>query len=288
MYACERFVSLKQVCDDFRISSDFAYTAFYEQLELKRRKDNQYPWPKAIGLDEHGFGRNFERRGGRAFVTMVVNQSRGKLMEVVFGKATDDLRARLAHIPGRENVEYASIDMYDGYRKYIRETFPNAKIVADKFHVLRLMSPSILKERRLIVGTNADRRARGLLLSSCQKMEWEDRWALRNYLKRYPRLHELWSWKERLHEFYRIRGYGRAAHAFEPMVAAMKASPEHEVRRLGKTLTYWREEVLNYFRTRMTNARLEGFNNVAAVVRRRAYGYRNPNNYRLRLLSAMS
>ena len=288
MWGCNHFGSLKDVCKTFEVSSDFVYQAFYEQLELKRRMDNQYPWPTAIGLDEHGFGRNLDRRGGRAFVTMVVNQSKGTLMEVVFGKATGDLRARLAHIPGRENVRYATIDMYDGYRSWIKESFPQAEIVADKFHVLRLLSPAILKERRKIVGTNADRRARGLLLRSTYNMDWEDRLTLSRYLQNYPRLHELWHWKEKLHSLYRIRGHKRAEVCLEQMTKAMALSREPEIKRLANTLLKWRQEVLNYFKTRLTNARLEGFNNKAALVRRRAYGYRNPNNYRLRLLSVCS
>ena len=49
----------------------------------------------------------------------------------------------------------------------------------------------------------------------------------------------------------------------------------------------WREEILNYFRTGLTNARTEGFNNRAKVVKRMGYGYKSFANYRiLRILSA--
>ncbi len=46
----------------------------------------------------------------------------------------------------------------------------------------------------------------------------------------------------------------------------------------------WREEILNYFKTGLTNARVEGYNNVAKSVKKRAYGYKSFKNYRLRLL----
>ncbi len=42
---------------------------------------------------------------------------------------------------------------------------------------------------------------------------------------------------------------------------------------------------LAYFNTRLTNTRTEGFNNVAKVVKKRAYGYKSFSNYRLRLLN---
>lgn len=288
MRACERYVSLKQVCEEFRISSDFAYTAFYEQLELKRRKDNQYPWPHAIGIDEHGFGRDLREGRRRAFVSMIVNHSRRKLMEVVFGRAYQDLTARLSHIEGRENVQWATIDMCDPYRRFIREFFPNAKIVADKFHVMRLMSPPILIERKRITGTNADRKARGLLLMNSQKLGYLGRNTIQNYLVRHPKLHELYQWKEALHRFYRTKGQRKAEHAFHLMTEAMAQSQLPEIKRIRNTLVKWKVEILNYFESRLTNARLEGFNCKASLVRRRAYGYRNANNYRLRLLSVCS
>ena len=43
---------------------------------------------------------------------------------------------------------------------------------------------------------------------------------------------------------------------------------------------------VNYFKNRITNARTEGFNNVAKLLQKRAFGYRNFGNYRLRLLYA--
>jgi transposase len=48
----------------------------------------------------------------------------------------------------------------------------------------------------------------------------------------------------------------------------------------------WRREILAYFGTGLTNARTEGFNNKAKLVKKRAYGYRSFRNYRLRLLNA--
>ena len=59
-----------------------------------------------------------------------------------------------------------------------------------------------------------------------------------------------------------------------------------ELKRLRKTLMSWREEILNFFKTRITNAKTEGFNNVAKSIIKRSYGFRNFSNYRLRVLNA--
>lgn len=46
----------------------------------------------------------------------------------------------------------------------------------------------------------------------------------------------------------------------------------------------WRKEILNYFRTNITNGKTEGYNRKAKLIQRKAYGYRNFENYRLRLI----
>jgi transposase len=70
------------------------------------------------------------------------------------------------------------------------------------------------------------------------------------------------------------------------MTDAMAASTLSEIKTLRKTFLKWRNEILAYFETGLTNARTEGYNNVAKLVQKRAYGYKNFRNYRLRLLSA--
>lgn len=71
---------------------------------------------------------------------MVVDHKNKRLMELVEGKSGAELRAALEHIPGRENVQWVTLDMSDSYRSFARSCFPNAQLVADKFHVLRLLT----------------------------------------------------------------------------------------------------------------------------------------------------
>ena len=59
-----------------------------------------------------------------------------------------------------------------------------------------------------------------------------------------------------------------------------------EIKTLRKTMLKLSEEILNYFKTKITNARTEGFNNLAKLYQKRAFGYKNFENYRLRLLNA--
>jgi transposase len=157
---------------DFRCSSDFLYRALYKELERECREKLNYEWPTELGIDEHAFRRSPET-GQTEFVTMIVDYSHKRLRELVHGKTSTDLVRELSEIPGRENVQRVVIDMCDPYRKFIREFFTSADIVADKFHVLRLLSPSILRRRKEITGTRADARAKKLLLMSAKKLDWK-------------------------------------------------------------------------------------------------------------------
>jgi transposase len=284
MIACERFVDLKQVRKTFQCSNAFLYEAYYEQLELKRRT-RLHPWPKTIGIDEHSFKRN-KQYGHTEFASMIVDYDHKKLFEVVEGKTGAVLSEKLAHIEGRERVENVCMDMCDPYKNFAREFFPNAKIVADKFHVLRLLTPTLLRKRKEIAGDRTTLRAKKLLLASAHKLDYGASLTIYRFLEKYPEMKEVYSWKERLHGFYRIKGFDRALTAFTHMTDAMALSQLPEIKTLRRTLMKWREEILNYFRTGLTNARVEGFNNKAKLIKRRAYGYRSFKNYRLRLLNA--
>src|SRR5690606_18733199 len=93
--ACEEFVDLKKVRERFRCSGGYVYSVLYRHLELELRK-RRPDWPERIGLDEHFFkrGKGFEKR---QFVTMVVDQSGGRLLEVADGRQGADEIGR-AHV----------------------------------------------------------------------------------------------------------------------------------------------------------------------------------------------
>ena len=63
----------------------------------------------------------------------------------------------------------------------------------------------------------------------------------------------------------------------------MALSKIKEIKTLRRTLMKWREEVLNYFENRITNARTEGFNNVAKLIQKRAYGVKSFEFYQIKI-----
>jgi transposase len=283
LWACENFSDLSRVRRAYGCSSGYVYRALYAQLELERRQ-RLYPWPSVIGLDEHFFRRG--RGGFRQFVSMVVDYKNRRLFELVEGRTVAEMEAALASIPGRENVRHVVLDMCDPYRSFAQRFFPNAVLVADKFHVLRLLSPAINRHRRLVEGDRRSAALRRLLLCSRYRLDYADRLALDQWLVSHPALRALYEAKEALHTLSRTRGHGRAKRALTVLTDRLAAASLPELQTLRRTLMRWRREILAYFATGLTNGRTEGFNNKAKVVKRRAYGYRSFQNYRLRLLNA--
>jgi len=269
----------------FGCSNWLVYKIFYEQLEVKQREFKNDPWPTTIGIDEHSFRRN-KLGSYREFATVLVDYNNKRIKEVVHGKSSANLKAQLSHIDGRMGVKNVVLDLCDPFKNYAREAFPNADIIADKFHVLRLLNPAINRRRKDITGDKRKNPVRKLLLRNGFKLEYFERKALWRWLDLHPNLKEVYFYKEALHQLYRTKGYNKAKRALERLINEMAYSGLKEIKTLRGTLRKWKTEILNYFKTRITNARTEGFNNVAKLYQKRAFGYKSFQNYRLRLLNA--
>jgi transposase len=281
-WACENFIDLKRVARTYNCSSGLIYKVYYEQLERKLRERLNNPWPSTLGIDEHSFRRGFRNR---EFATIFVDYPNKKIFEVGLGKTAAGLSEDFKHIPGRELVKNVVLDMSDPFKKFAKELFPQARLVADHFHVVRLLNPLINKARTEITGDKRSNPVRKLLLMNGKRLEYFERRALYEWLDHHPKLRELYHYKEALHGLYRCRGYNRAKRAFVGLLDRMATSALPEIKKLRRTLMKWKNEILNYFATGITNGRTEGFNNLAKLLQKRAFGFRSFKNYRLRLLS---
>ena len=211
LWACEHFIDLKSVRETYRCSSGLVHRVLYEQLELKRRT-RLYPWPTKVGIDEHLFKHDF-RLEQRRFVTMVVDHKNKRLMELVEGKSSAELTAALQDIPGRENVRWVTLDMSDSYRNFARSFFPKAQLVADKFHVLRLLTPAIHRALRALNLPKEALPMYRVLRKNPRSLTAKWRWQLSCWLADKPVLRELCAAREAIFSLYRVRGHRRASKA---------------------------------------------------------------------------
>lgn len=284
-WACDNFKNLKRVQKAHACSAGLIYKIFYEQLEIKHREKKNDPWGTTIGIDEHTWKKRRNKTRKTEYASLIVDHQRKRIAEIVNGKTVADLTEQLQHIPGRENVVDATIDMCDPFKKFIKDFFPNAKITADKFHVLRLANPMLIKARTEITGDQRSNPVRILLQRNRPELKYFEKSALDQWLNHYPKMKEIYWCKESLYQLYRTKGYEKASRALIKLTDRMALSKLDEIKKLRRTLMKWRQEILNYFKTKLTNARTEGYNRVAKGEQYSAFGVRNFINYRLRMLN---
>jgi transposase len=284
-WACENFKDLKKVRKHTTCGSKTIYQRYYKQLSLKQRQREFTPWPESIGIDEHAFTRN-KQRGHRDFVTLIVDHKSKKPRELLPSRINAEMQSMLTHIPGRENVKNITIDLSSGYRSFARDFFPSAKITADKFHVVRLLHPAINRMRKSITGDKRKHPLRKMLLKNGHDLDVFERKAIWRWLENYPELKGVYAAKEAIHRLYRCRGLKKARRSLMSLLDWLALQNISELKTLRRTLMSWKDEILNYFKSGLTNARTEGFNNVAKSIIKSSYGFKNVHNYRLRVLNA--
>ena len=90
------------------------------------------------------------RKGQGNFVTVVSNISEGNLIEMINSHRCEEIIEVLMKQPieVRKQVEEVSVDMWGGFPKVIKKVFPNALVIIDRFHVMKVINKDLNKLRR--------------------------------------------------------------------------------------------------------------------------------------------
>ena len=112
----------------------------YFQRGLQRQFRQWHPprCPVVLGIDEHFFTR---RKG---YATTFCDLRNHKVYDVVLGRSEAALEAYLSRLEGKDEVQVVCMDLASVYRSLVRKHFPNARIVADRFHVIRIVNHHFL------------------------------------------------------------------------------------------------------------------------------------------------
>lgn len=277
-----RASSLALAAKTCRVSMWFIFHYFHRMLRTKLR-EYQNPWPQFIGIDEHSFKRN-KSNGDVEYVTVFVDHINKRMRAIVLGRNKVTLLQAIKNIDGSHNVKAVSIDLSGNYREFVKEAFPKASIVADKFHVMRLFGRLITRERIDALGDKRKTEVSQLLKCSQKKMTRSLSEKLARLLEPHPKLYEAYRYKVLMYNIYRKTTKALARECYIKMLDEMARSKNPNVASLRETLLSWMKEILNYFDYKITNARTEGFNNKCKQVKRRGYGYTKFENYARRCL----
>jgi len=250
--------------------------------QLKRSEAANHTCPRVMGIDEHFFTRK------KGYATTFVDLRKHKVFDVKLGRSEASLRSYLSALRDRDKVQVMVMDLSETYRSIAKKYFPNATIVADRFHVVRLINHHFLNVWKL--HDEEGRRNRGLI-SLMRRHEWrlsdEQRVNLMNYLEDFPGLKALYRAKQKLIRYVLLKmltakRMKRKLPGFLRLIEQLHQSP---LRALAKTLESWLEPIVAMWRFSKSNGITEGFHNKMEMISRRAYGFRNFENYRLRVLA---
>ena len=276
-------ISQKSLAQHFKLGKATIERWYHRLYLLQNQKLSNRACPTVLGIDEHSFSRK------QGYATTLCDLRKHRVFDVVKGKSASDLASYLNALPGKERVKVVCMDLSSSYRQLVQRYFPHAKIVADRFHVIRLMlhqcmqtyqeiDPKIKHQRGLLAAlrTNPDN-------LTCKRLEKRD-----GYLQQQPAIHAIYQFKRQLHRLLMKKTLTkkrckRFIPLFLSMVNQLKQSAFKRLATLGKTLYQWREEVVRMWRFTKSNGITEGFHRKMKLIQRRAYGFRNFENYRLRV-----
>jgi len=256
---------------------------FLEFLQLSLNERSNTPCPQVLGIDEHFFSR---RHG---YATTFCDLKAHRIHDVVLGRSEASLESYLNRLEGKPLVKVVCMDLASVYRALVRKHFPNARIVADRFHVIRLINHHFLACWKEIdpVGSK-NRGLLSLLRRHRHNLRPEQQARLAHYLREHPALEVIYRFKQKLCYLLlkKHRTQKQCAQLIPRLLRAiteLKAAVLPSLVQLGHTLHAWREEIATMWRFTRNNGITEGFHTKMEVLQRQAYGFRNFQNYRLRV-----
>lgn len=252
----------------------------YRVKELQARHS-----PRVLGIDEHFFTRK------KGYATTLCDLANHKIHDVVLGRSENALEPYLTRISERHRTKVVVMDLSETYRSIVKKHFPEAAIVADRFHVIRLVNQAFLKAWQQLDPTGRKNRGLLSLMRRHEKnLSAEQVQSLGRYLCTRPVLEEIYHFKQRLCRLLLTRNRNKAAlrpvvYSLLEMIEQLKSTSLEPLKTLGQTLERWKEEIGRMMRFSKSNGITEGFHNKMEMLSRRAFGFRNFQNYRLRVLA---
>jgi transposase len=275
--------SLSRIEQSHRISWATIERWVQHIYKLRVSQQTERVAPKVLGIDEHFFSRK------DGFATTFANLGTHRVFDVQLGRSERSLERFLDELPGKQHTEVVLMDLSETYRAIVRRHFPNALIVADRFHVIRLVGQSLMEAWKQLEPVG--RKHRGLvslMRRRPDRLDPDQALRLRAYLNQHVMVGAVYDQLQRLMTLLRNKHQTAAAcrhhtRHFLRIVSELEDAPMPPLQTLAKTLKSWREPIARMWRFTKTNGITEGLHNKMEVISRRAYGFRNFQNYRLRV-----
>ena len=232
-------------------------------------------------------------RKGHQYMTVIVDLESGMVLEAVQGRDAQCLKPVFSRLrKAGAQLEAIAVDMSPSFRKAINDYAPNVPIVHDPFHIVQSANKALDEVRRTEQsrleneGRKVTKGNRYLLLKSWEKVENEDNDVkkLEEMFAINENLYRAYLLKEDLRQFWKQPDKEEATLFLQLWLEEAATLDLSPIRRLAKTIAKHRDCILAWYDFHITTGPLEGLNNKIKVLKRRAYGYRNQEFFRLLIL----
>ena len=260
----------------------------------KRDLSRRYAKPKLkhlrhIAIDEIAIAK------GHRYLTVVLDLDSGAVVFVGDGKGADALKPFWKRLrPARRKIEAVAMDMSAAYRGAVSTHLPKAKIVFDRFHVMKLFNEKLSDLRRALHREATDvmqkkvlKGTRWLLLKASENLDEEkdERKKLEEALALNKSLAVAYYLKEDLRQFWEQPGKKFGTLFLDGWIKRAEASGIKMLQQMAKTLAAHRSGLLTYYDVMITSGPMEGTNNKIKTMKRQAYGFRDKEFFKLKILA---
>lgn len=257
---------------------------------LKRFRLPRLKGVRRIAIDEISIGK------GHRYLSIVLDLDSGKVLYVGEGKGAEALKPfwKRAKRCKQCKIVCVAIDMSPAYISAVCKHLPKARIVFDRFHIVKLCNEMLTKLRRALFNEatelmhkNVLKGTRWLLLKNPDNLDLS-----RNEAKRLKEALELnqplataYYMKEELRQFWEQEDKRTADELLQDWMRRAEASGIGRLKAFAKTVAAHRHGILAWYDNRISTGPLEGTNNKIKTMKRQAYGYRDTEFLKLKIMA---
>jgi transposase len=244
---------------------------------------------KAISIDEFAVLKHHK------YGVVISDPINKEIVDILPSRKKDDLIRYFSNWTQeqRDKIQIFSMDMWNPYKVVAEAIFPNAEITIDKFHLVALMNKALDEVRKDAQSavSEAHRKqfymSRTLLKKRAEDLDDKSHQKLVRIFELYPPLEVAWELKEEFRDVLQMSNLTEAVDALKSWYQAISNSKLTPFLKVKQTIRHWEKNILNYFKTGVTNGFAEGINNKIKLIKRIGYGVPNINNLKRRVFHSM-
>jgi len=248
---------------------------FYVKFAYKNKDHSKV---RKLGIDETS------TKKGHQYITTAVDMESREVVHVVEGKGKKSIDSIKTYLESKDcaanQIKEVSLDMSAAFIAGSLESFPEAALTFDKFHVKQLLNKAMDKVRKIERKNNEYLKGhKYTFLKNKENLNEKRRKELEILLKSYPVLGESYRLKILFDDLWDITNIEDAELFLDDWCNQVNNSKIYPFMDFVKTVKRHKYGILSYAVTRLTNGILEGLNSKIQLAKRRARGYSNTDNF---------